>query len=85
MPLERIYPAINYPVSRGTQMISPLIKWDHSQDWFVSVYDVNKTEITSERKLTINIAEDEYQYMSGHIIDGNIFFIVYFSFYLNYL
>lgn len=72
MPLERIYPAISYPVARGTPMIAPLIKWDHSQDWFVAEYDLNKTEITSERRVSIELKGEDHKYMAGHIIDGII-------------
>ena len=28
-----LYPKVEYPVPRGTLMISPLVKWDHSQAW----------------------------------------------------
>ncbi len=31
--VENLYPAVSYPVPVGTPMISPLIKWDFSQDW----------------------------------------------------
>ena len=31
--IANLYPKIQYPVSRGTPPISPLIKWDHSADW----------------------------------------------------
>lgn len=70
MPVERLYPAVNYPVSRGTQMISPLIEWDHSQDWFIAEFDINKTQVTSERQVIINIREEDFRYMLGHVIDG---------------
>lgn len=33
--LARLYPAASYPIPRGTPMISPIMKWDHSQDWYV--------------------------------------------------
>lgn len=33
--VAKLYPDIEFPVSRGTPMISPLVKWDHSDDWNV--------------------------------------------------
>lgn len=45
MPVAKIYPPISYPVSRGTRMIGSLIKWDHSQDWFVSINIISKESI----------------------------------------
>lgn len=53
-------------------MIAPLIKWDHSQDWFVAEYDMNSTAITSERKITVELKSEDQKYMAGHIIDGEI-------------
>lgn len=77
MPIERLYPAVEFPVSRGTPMISPLIKWDHSEDWYVMKY-VGEGH-TGERRVTISL--DEESYISGHIIDGlccaNMICIVY--------
>lgn len=68
--IERLYPAINYPVSRGTQMISPLILWDHSQDWFAGEYDEKANQTSCERKMILTLLDEESQYMNGHIIDG---------------
>ncbi|KAF7994080.1 hypothetical protein HCN44_011349 [Aphidius gifuensis] len=36
--VAKLYPDIEFPVSRGTPMISPLVKWDHSDDWYVPTY-----------------------------------------------
>lgn len=70
MPVERLYPKVQFPVSRGTQMIAPLIEWDHSLDWQTFAFDSKKTQITSERLVFIKIQDDEWKYMTGHIIDG---------------
>lgn len=67
IPIERLYPKVEFPVSRGTPMISPLIKWDHSEDWYVMKFSIQKSG-SGERKVTISLDEDDY--MSGHIIDG---------------
>lgn len=36
---NNLFPSVEYPVPVGTPLISPHIKWDHSQDW-----DVPKAE-----------------------------------------
>lgn len=36
---NNLFPPVEYPVPVGTPLISPYIKWDHSQDW-----DVPKAE-----------------------------------------
>ena len=44
--IERIYPSVEYPVSNGTQFISPFVKWDHSIEFDVRKYPkyFNKTD-----------------------------------------
>lgn len=69
-PIERLYPKVEFPVSRGTPMIAPLIKWDHTEDWFVMKFALNKGGQSGERKVTLSL--DEEPYMSGHIIDGKL-------------
>lgn len=34
--IKNLYPAVSYPVAKGTPMIQSLIEWDHSVEWFVS-------------------------------------------------
>lgn len=50
-------------------MISPLIKWDHSEDFFVTRYEV-KASTKSERTYAVNISDQEYDFVCGHTIDG---------------
>lgn len=33
--LQNIYGKVEYPVIKGTPMISPMLKWDHSIDYLV--------------------------------------------------
>lgn len=72
--LAALYPPIQFPVSRGTPMIAPLIKWEHSHEWTVpnfSKYRYNSNG--AERQVTINIKDSSnYQYITGHVIDGKI-------------
>lgn len=70
MPIERLYPRIEFPVSRGTPNISSLIKWDHHEDWFVMKFATQKACKSGERKVTVSL--DESEYFSGHVIDGEI-------------
>ncbi|XP_076294049.1 fatty acid synthase-like isoform X1 [Lasioglossum baleicum] len=70
LQLANIYPPVEFPVSRSTPMISPHIRWDHSNDWFVPVYTKRQKITSSERVLDINFADDMYEYMAHHIVDG---------------
>lgn len=70
MGLAKLYPAIDFPVSRGTPMISSLIEWDHSEDHFVTEYETKASR--AERSYTVNISEPEYDFVHGHAIDGEL-------------
>jgi hypothetical protein len=53
-------------------MISPFIKWDHSEDHFVFRYDTNETGSCAERKVTISLNDPDYEFIQGHCIDGKL-------------
>ncbi|KAH8379368.1 hypothetical protein KR009_004445 [Drosophila setifemur] len=72
VPVANLYEKIEFPVSRSTPNISSLIRWDHSEDWFVTKYENMKTKSSGERVFPVNLASDNEEFMSGHIIDGKI-------------
>lgn len=49
-------------------MISPLVKWDHSEDHFVINHEV--TALRGERFHDFNLNYPEYEFIAGHKIDG---------------
>lgn len=49
-------------------MIAPLIKWDHGTEW--TVPGESGRERSREREIVIDVNDIEYEYMKGHIIDG---------------
>lgn len=67
-----LYPPVQFPVSRGTPMISPLVKWDHSADWYVTTYKMQAKTISGERVIAVSLDNEGYEYMTGHVIDGRI-------------
>lgn len=67
--VQKLYPPIAFPVSRGTPMISPIIKWDHSQNYVVPFFD--SYNFYEKRNLTINLSDKLFEFVSGHIIDGD--------------
>ncbi|XP_011305442.1 fatty acid synthase [Fopius arisanus] len=66
----KLYPEVKFPVSRGTPMLSPLIKWDHSEDWFVTSYRTLEKIDSGERVVELAMTDEDYEYMEGHVIDG---------------
>lgn len=72
MDVSTIYPKVEFPVSRGTQMISPHIKWDHSEDAFVVNSDTYNMENSAERKVKISLNDPTFDFVVGHSIDGEL-------------
>uniref|UniRef100_A0A8C3PVK3 Fatty acid synthase n=1 Tax=Chrysolophus pictus TaxID=9089 RepID=A0A8C3PVK3_CHRPC len=75
---NNLFPPAEYPVPVGTPLISPYIKWDHSQDW-----DVPKAEdfpsgskgSASASVYNIDVSPDSPDhYLVGHCIDGRVLY-----------
>jgi len=71
LDLCKLYPEIEFPVSRGTPMIAPLIKWDHSESYFVATF---KDKQYNEQFVNVSLSDPEFEFISGHEIDGRILF-----------
>uniref|UniRef100_A0A2K5Q2X1 Fatty acid synthase n=2 Tax=Cebus imitator TaxID=2715852 RepID=A0A2K5Q2X1_CEBIM len=72
-----LFPPVEFPVPRGTPLISPLIKWDHSLAWDVpSAKDFpNGSGSPSASVYTIDTSpESPDHYLVDHCIDGRIIF-----------
>jgi fatty acid synthase len=68
MDVSKLYPPIQFPVSRGTPMISPNVKWNHEENHFVPYFDSYNTFERSN--IVINISDKKFEFIQGHIIDG---------------
>ncbi|XP_063375503.1 fatty acid synthase-like [Cydia amplana] len=70
--VARLYPAMSWPVSRGTPSLASHVGWDHSVDWSVADY---KTPAGSGQNIVeYNLNNPEDAFFSGHNIDGRILF-----------
>ncbi|KAG5886386.1 hypothetical protein JTB14_033597 [Gonioctena quinquepunctata] len=69
--IEKLYPMVKFPVSRGTPMIAPKIKWNH-QRTFVNSYEVAIK--TRQTYFSIDLMNKDWKFISGHSIDGRILF-----------
>uniref|UniRef100_A0A336MXS7 CSON007968 protein n=1 Tax=Culicoides sonorensis TaxID=179676 RepID=A0A336MXS7_CULSO len=74
IPIAKLYPPIQFPVSAGTPMIGHLIKWDHSDQFFVADLDSDTKERGAEQRFVITLSSKDYEYISGHKIDGRVLF-----------
>lgn len=50
-------------------MIAPLIKWNHKQDYFLYKFD---EDIACAESFIINLQDQDFEYISGHEIDGKL-------------
>ncbi|XP_029673475.1 fatty acid synthase-like [Formica exsecta] len=63
---------VSFPVGRGTPMIGPLIKWDHSSTWEIPVYKHESEGSSGEHIVEINLSRETDAYLAGHKIDGRV-------------
>jgi len=75
--LANLYPPVQYPVGRGTPMISPLVRWEHSEDRYVMKF---LTEVLLQFSfenylpyLTVKSICHHYKDQSLEIVQVNIF------------
>jgi len=76
LSVENLYPRVEWPVSRNTQSISSLIKWDHSRQFDKRLYPLKYCRATSsDTHLTVDVAlmKSDTFYLD-HAIDGNALF-----------
>ncbi|KAG5347678.1 FAS synthase, partial [Acromyrmex charruanus] len=69
LQVANLYPPVEFPVSRGTPMISPSIRWCHSENWLTSSAE-QKYIKSRGRYINIILDDEDHEYMSGHMIDG---------------
>ncbi|XP_028643680.1 fatty acid synthase [Grammomys surdaster] len=72
-----LFPPVEFPAPRGTPLISPHIKWDHSQTWDVPVAEDFPNGSSSSSATVYNIdasPESPDHYLVDHCIDGRVIF-----------
>lgn len=68
--ISKLYLPIEFPVGRGTPMISPLLKWDHREDWFSLSFKPEDQPKVYSLIYSIDPRDSEWAYIKGHTIDG---------------
>ncbi|NXG58624.1 FAS synthase, partial [Hemiprocne comata] len=75
---NNLFPPVEYPVPVGTPLISPYIKWDHSQDWDVpkaADFALGSKGSASASIYNIDVSPDSPDhYLVGHCIDGRVLY-----------
>lgn len=66
--IQRLYPQIEFPVSKGTPMICSAIKWKHDKKYFMPTFGEPKESIA--KTIQIDLYEEKWASLDGHVIDG---------------
>ncbi|XP_030748839.1 fatty acid synthase-like [Sitophilus oryzae] len=72
--LQYLYPKVQYPVSKGTPMISPTVGWKHDKNWYVTRYSNDNSLMCEQRAIGFSIKRSEDAYLTGHVVDGRNLF-----------
>ncbi|XP_077489222.1 fatty acid synthase-like [Amblyomma americanum] len=78
LDLTPLYPAVPFPVPRGTPSIGHLVSWDHSQRWTVAKWnDFAASGHSAEDIVTVDLeANAGDAYLAGHSHGGRVLFPV---------
>ncbi len=74
--ISKLYPAVQFPVSKGTPMISPLIKWYHQENWYTFNYRNFMEHRRGQHEISVSLRKEKYEYFSGHAMNGKHVFPV---------
>ncbi len=69
--VERLYPSVRWPVARGTQSLSSLLRWEHKETYLVKRYPDHFNKATAaDLVVEIDPENPEFDYLYHHVIDG---------------
>ncbi|XP_063391024.1 fatty acid synthase-like [Cydia fagiglandana] len=72
--VSRLYPAVPWPVSRGTPSLAPRVRWDHAAEWPVADFDSGRGVAGASAVFQYDLAKPEDAYIAGHCINGRVLF-----------
>lgn len=70
-----IYPQIEYPISKGTASLTPIVHWEHSDKWRIGIEDKMNYQV-SVKDVYIMLNNEEFRHCAGHELDDNCIFPV---------
>ncbi|XP_035774236.1 fatty acid synthase-like [Anopheles albimanus] len=68
--LLNLYAPVQFPVSHGTALISPRIRWNHGYDWHVPNFRMTRMVDQVSSEYTVSLVEQDF--IAGHCIDGRV-------------
>ena len=72
---EKLHPKVEWPVSRGTQSISSIMKWDHNDSYLVKKFpEFHFKPTLSDMIFEFSFDDLEDKFLADHIIDEKVLF-----------
>ncbi|XP_054169344.1 fatty acid synthase-like [Oppia nitens] len=73
--IENFYPKVEWPVCRGTQSISSLMKWDHERCYEVKKFpEFHNYATASDFVMKFSLLEADWNFLKDHAVDGRVIF-----------
>ena len=73
--IDKLYPEVEFPVSRGTASIGSLMKWERSGHYHMDTFPDKYCQATSsDLNVTVDLRSAEDAFYSGHSVDDNVLF-----------
>lgn len=69
--IRKLYPKVDFPVSRGTRGISSNIRWNHSEDWFVPDFTISSSR-SGGNSIRISLKDEKFEFLKDYVVDGRI-------------
>ncbi|XP_017783102.1 PREDICTED: fatty acid synthase-like [Nicrophorus vespilloides] len=70
---SKLYSKVQWPIRRGSPMLSPLIRWKHDKDMKIVLYS-KENKHDPEKYINISIINIDLMFYKGHVIDGRTLF-----------
>nr|AGR49310.1 fatty acid synthase [Agrotis ipsilon] len=68
----RLYPAVVWPVPRGTPGLASRVRWDHRLEWQVAHF--GNASRSGENVIEYDVSRNDDSFITGHNIDGRVLF-----------
>lgn len=72
--VDKLYTPVTFPVPRNTPMISPLMKWDHSETWTVLKWDQETENNVIHYLIDPGSQASGDRFLLEHCIDDRVLF-----------
>lgn len=74
--VSKLYPPIEFPVGRGTPMISPYVRWKHAREMFVpslTLHLIRQAE-RGFKRYWVELENPEWAFVADNTVDGKDLF-----------